>query len=256
MQIAAIQHDIVWEDPDANFAQLAGRIKEAANEGARLIALSEMFAWGFSMETDRVNEPVGGPSTTFLSEQAVATGAWVCGSVPELPEGGEHPYNQLVVAAPDGSISRYAKIYPFSYGGEHLHYTAGTQTLTETITVDGESLRVSFFVCYDLRFADEFWKLAPDTDVYVVVANWPEARRHHWRSLLMARAIENQAYVVAANRVGEGGRLTYSGDSSIIDPFGELLAWSEYDETTLMADVTAERVTEVRTRYPFLSDRR
>ena len=92
------------------------------------------------------------------------------------------------------------------------------------MTVDIDGLRVSLFVCYDLRFADEFWQLADDTDVYLVPANWPAKRRLAWTSLLQARAIENQAYVVGVNRVGEGGGIEYIGDSRIVDPLGELLA--------------------------------
>ncbi len=113
-----------------------------------------------------------------------------------------------------------ARSIPFSYGGEEKHFRAGS----ELVTVDVEGLRVSLFVCYDLRFADEFWQLARDTDVYLVPANWPAKRRLAWTSLLQARAIENQAYVVGVNRVGDGGGLAYVGDSRIVDPLGELLA--------------------------------
>ncbi|MEP6660111.1 MAG: nitrilase-related carbon-nitrogen hydrolase, partial [Acidimicrobiales bacterium] len=112
------------------------------------------------------------------------------------------------------------------------------------------------FVCYDLRFADEFWALAHDTDCYLIVANWPESRRHHWQSLLVARAIENQAYVVGVNRVGEGGRLGYSGDSRIIDPLGEVIAGGARTEATLIAEVDPAMVRDVRARFPFLQDRR
>jgi len=252
MKIAAVQHDIVWEDPQANFERLAPKIKQAAHEGAELIALTEMFSWGFSMDTKRVFEPVDGPSTQFLVQQAQLSGAWVCGSLPERPEGQDLPFNQLVVASPSGDVHRYAKIYPFSYSGEHENYNSGDTPLT--LEIGG--LRVSFFICYDLRFADEFWKLAHDTDLYVVVANWPESRRNHWKTLLRARAIENQAFVMASNRVGAGGKLPYAGDASIIDPFGEILAHAEFDETTIFADATAERVQHVRTKYPFLNDRR
>ena len=115
---------------------------------------------------------------------------------------------------------------------------------------------MSLFVCYDLRFADEFWQLAPATDVYIVPANWPESRRSHWIALLQARAIENQAYVIGCNRVGEGGGLTYSGDSRIVDPLGEIVASGAYSEALLVADVSAERVADVRTRFRFMQDRR
>ena len=115
---------------------------------------------------------------------------------------------------------------------------------------------MSLFVCYDLRFADEFWGVADQTDLYVVPANWPAARRHHWRSLLVARAIENQAYVVGVNRVGHGGKLDYAGDSAIIDPMGEVLATAAGIETVLVADVDPAMVTATRAQYPFMADRR
>jgi omega-amidase len=115
---------------------------------------------------------------------------------------------------------------------------------------------VTPFVCYDLRFADEFWAMAEHTDCYVVVANWPSSRRAHWQALLVARAIENQAYVIGVNRVGEGGGLHYSGDSRIIDPLGEILAAGAGGETILLADVDPVVVAETRKRFPFLADRR
>jgi predicted amidohydrolase len=252
MRVAAIQHDILWEDPPATCARIAPMIEHAANDGAHLVVLTEMFSTGFSMDTEKIAEPVDGPSTRFLVEQAQQHGVWVCGSLPERPEGQALPYNQLVLAEPDGTTHRYAKIHPFSYAREQERFAAGQ----EHVTVDVEGVRVSLFVCYDLRFADEFWALAHDTDCYVVVANWPESRREHWRALLVARAIENQSYVVGVNRVGSGGGLDYVGDSRIIDPLGEVLAEATGDEVVLLADVEPERVTEVRTKFPFLADRR
>jgi predicted amidohydrolase len=167
--------------------------------------------------------------------------------------GDTKPSNTLILAAPDGAVTRYRKIHPFSYGGEHEKYAAGT----ERVTLDVEGVRCSLFVCYDLRFADEFWAVAPDTDCYVVVANWPAARREHWRTLLQARAIENQAFVVGANRVGRGGGLEYSGDSAIVLPFGRRLEASEgQGEEILLHDVTADEVAETRSKYPFIADRR
>jgi predicted amidohydrolase len=250
--VAGIQHDIVWEQPEENFARLAPMIEKAAAAGARLVVLTEMFSTGFSMKTERIAEPVDGPSARFLVHQARAHGVWVCASVPERPRADALPFNQLVLAAPGGTTHRYAKIHPFTYGREQEHYSAGTDFLT----VDIEGTRCSFFVCYDLRFADEFWALAPRTDCYVVPANWPASRRAHWTALLRARAIENQTYVVGVNRVGDGGRLHYGGDSMIIDPFGDVVADGGDGETIITAEVTPERVRSVRAEYPFLPDRR
>ena len=252
MKVAALQHDIVWEDRDANFDRLAPMIAAAATDGARLVVLTEMFSTGFSMDVERVAEIRPGPSAEFLAAQAREHNAWVCGSCPERPAAGSRPFNQLVLAAPDGAVHRYAKIHPFGYGAEPAHYAAGDAFLT----VDVEGTRCSFFVCYDLRFADEFWPLAPATDCYVVVANWPRQRRAHWSALLVARAIENQAFVVGVNRVGTGDGLTYAGDSVILDPLGEPVAAAGGDECVLVGDVDAARVHAVREKFPFLADRR
>lgn len=254
MRIAAVQHDIVWCDRQANFAHLAPLVAAAAGAGARLVLLSETFSTGFATDRDDLGESEDGPSATFLREQAARHGVWVGGSCPEVPVGDTdpRPYNSFVLAGPGGEVHRYRKIHPFTYGGEDRHFRAG-DSFTQ-VTIDG--LRVTLFVCYDLRFADEFWGLAATTDVYLVPANWPEARRQHWMALLQARAIENQAYVVGCNRVGTGGSLAYSGDSRIVDPLGEPLATASYGESILLADVTAERVAEVRDRFRFLPDRR
>lgn len=252
MKVAVVQHDIVWEDKAANLARLGPLIEAAAGAGARMVVLSETFSTGFSMRVDVTAEPVGGPSSRFLIDQAAAHGVWVCGSFPEIPAEGGAPYNTLVLAGPDGTAHRYRKIHRFGYGGEDDRFSAGS----ERVTVEVEGLRLTLFVCYDLRFADEWWAVAADTDVYVCVANWPEARRHHWQTLVRARAIENQAYVVAANRVGRGGDLDYAGDSAIVDPMGEVLASGSRIEALLVADVTADRVAQVRADLPFLADRR
>ena len=254
MKVAAVQHDIVWEDPEANFELLAPKVAQAAADGARLVVLAEMYSTGFSMASDRVAEAPNGPSVGFLADQAAANGIWVCGSVPVRdPSAAELPVNRFVLAGPDGLAAVYDKIHPFSYGGEHEHYAAGAERLT--ISVEG--VRITPFVCYDLRFSDEFWSLAQDTDCYVVVANWPAPRRAHWSALLVARAIENQAYVVGVNRVGTGGGIDYQGDSVVVDPFGvEVAGASEGEEAILHADIDLSRVEQIRTRYPFLEDRR
>jgi predicted amidohydrolase len=252
MKVAGIQHDIAWEDPTANFERLAPKIRGAADAGARLVVLTEMYSTGFSMKTERVAEHADGPSARFLADQATRNEIWLCASIPEQRNEDSRAFNQLVLASPAGDVDRYAKIHPFTYGREDEHYAAGDSSLT----VDVEGVRCSFFVCYDLRFADEFWALALDTDCYVIPANWPAARREHWSTLLRARAIENQAYVVGVNRVGHGGKLAYVGDSAIIDPLGDVLAYASGVETTIIAEVDPKRVQEVRAEFPFLQDRR
>jgi predicted amidohydrolase len=252
MRVAVVQHDICWEDREATFARLAPRVAAAAGAGARLVLLSETFATGFSMRTEVTAEPEGGPSSQWLAAQAGAHGVWVGGSVPEVAAGGGDPYNTFVLAGPDGTQHRYRKIHRFGYGGEDRKFAAGSDHVTVTV----EGVRLSLFVCYDLRFADEWWAVARDTDAYLCVANWPAARRRHWQVLLVARAIENQAYVVACNRVGRGGKLEYAGDSMVVDPMGEVLASAAGDEALLVAEVDPARVAAVRDEFGFLADRR
>jgi predicted amidohydrolase len=231
-------------------------IAAAAAGGAGMVLLTETFSTGFSFDTPGIGEPEDGPSASFLAGEAARHGIWVGGSCPEIdpaaPADDPRPSNVFVLAGPDGKRHRYRKIHPFSHADEERYVRAGT----DFVTVDVDGVRVSLFVCYDLRFADEFWQLAADTDVFLVPANWPEARREHWMTLLRARAIENQAYVVGVNRVGSGGGIDYSGDTRIVDPLGELLATGSREETIVFADVSTEHVAAVRDRFRFLDDRR
>jgi predicted amidohydrolase len=257
MRLGLVQHDIVWNDRAANFARLAPMITAAAAGGARLVLLSETFSTGFAVDEADLSEPEGGPSSQFLAEQAAIHGVWVAGTCPEVPAGSdpadERPANSFVVAGPDGAVHRYHKLHPFTYGGEDKHFRAGERLVS--ITVEG--VRIALFVCYDLRFADEFWQVAPDTDLYLVPANWPAARRLHWQTLLQARAIENLAFVAGCNRVGRGGNgLDYAGDSRVVDPLGELLVTAAQGETILFADVEPDVVHAARQRFGFLADRR
>ena len=256
--VAGIQHDIVWGDREANFARLAPRIAEAAEAGAGLALLTETFSTGFGFHVPGFEtEPEDGPSATFLTEQAALHGIWVGGTCPEVRADNDaddaRPSNSFVLAGPEGTVHRYRKVHPFTHSGEQHHVRAGT----DLVTVEMAGLRVSMFVCYDLRFADEFWQLANDTDLFLVPANWPAKRREHWMTLLRARAIENQAYVMGVNRVGaDGTGLEHCGDSLIIDPFGEVLAEAGDGERTISAEVSSERLESIRGHYRFLSDRR
>lgn len=252
MTVAAVQHDIAWEDAEANRGRLAPMIASAATSGARLVLLSEMWATGFSMDVGRVAEPPDGPSTAFLLKQAAAHDTWVGGSLAVRLPGHDRPANCFTLAAPDGTVHRYAKIHTFSHAGEDEHYAAGR----DHVTVEIDGCRCTLFVCYDLRFADDFWACAPTTDCYLVVANWPAVRGAHWRTLLRARAIENQAYVVGVNRVGHDPTLAYDGDSAVVDPMGEVLATATGEECVVVADVDPATVAETRREYRFLADRR
>ncbi len=258
LRVAGVQHDIVWERPRRTFDALTPQIERAAGTGADFIAVTEMFGGGFSMNTAVVAEPIDGPSLTYLLEAAQRHDVVLCGSIPTHHPDHDRPINRLVVVDRSGLLGDYAKIHPFSFSGEDRHYSAGRDFLT----LDLSGVRTTFFVCYDLRFADEFWATAADTDLYVVVANWPAARRLHWQTLLRARAIENQAYVLGVNRVGLSGddgasdRLAHAGDSALVDPLGEYLATAAGIETLVTGPVDADVVRDVRRRFPFQVDRR
>lgn len=251
MRVAAIQHDIVWEDTAANFAAVTPLIEAAAADGARMAVLAEMWSTGFSMNAAAIAEAPDGPTATFMHDTAARTGAWIVGSFPEHTAGHDRPTNRLLMAGPDGEDHRYSKIHPFTFAREHEHYSAGI----DRVTVEVEGVRITPLVCYDLRFTDLFWDPAPMTDCYVVPANWPASRRAHWTTLLRARAIENQAWVVGVNRVGSAGRLDYSGDSRIVDPSGEEISAPADEVGTIIADVDPAEVTRVRAEFPFMQDR-
>jgi predicted amidohydrolase len=209
-----------------------------------------MCATGFSMRAGEIAEPEGGPTESFLREEAARLGLFVLAGVAQLAE--PLPLNRAILARPDGSASRVAKLHPFSFSGEEKVFGAGLGV--ETFDVEG--VRVTPLVCYDLRFPEPFRLAADDTHLYAVIANWPERRRAHWRTLLAARAIENLAYVAGVNRVGEGDGLVYAGDSALVSPWGETLLSAAGEEALLLGDVLPENVSSARERFPALRDRR
>ena len=143
MRIAALQHDIVWEDAAATCARLVPMIAEAAADGAGLIVLTEMFGPGFSLAADRISEPPGGPTEQFLVDRAASNGVWIGGSIPTRDRDDAHPVNRFLLVGPDGTRHHYDKLHPFTFADEHEHYRAGD----EPVTVDIGGLRVSLFVC-------------------------------------------------------------------------------------------------------------
>lgn len=253
MKVALLQHDVAFEDARATCEHLGPLLKEAAGRGAEMVVLTEMFATGFSMASDKVAEqPPAGIGESFLKEMAARTGAAVCGSLPVRQTGPVGASNRFICAFPDGHEVSYDKIHPFSLAGEDAHYDAGNRV----VTFGWRGVTFTPFVCYDLRFGETFWAVADKTDCFIVVSNWPAARQGHFRALVLARAIENQAYVLATNRVGTGGGLEYGGGSIAVGPFGEVLAEAGSTEEILLTEVSASKVQEVRARYPFLADRR
>jgi len=250
VKIALVQMDLAWEDVAENHRRARRHLEEAKRRGARLALLPEMFCTGFSMASERIAQPAGGESERFLRDSARDLDLWILASVPEA--GHRRPRNMAILAAPDGSALRYAKIHPFTFGGEDRVYTGGDRVVTAA--VDG--LRVTPLVCYDLRFPEPFRLAAEETDLFALVANWPDARREAWRTLLRARAIENLCYVAGVNRVGEGGGLHYAGDSAVISPWGELIVEGKDAEEILIAQVDQGLVRDARAKFPALRDRR
>jgi predicted amidohydrolase len=252
LKVSLLQMDLAWEDVAENHRRAARLLSRAADAGAKLALLPEMFSTGFSMEPERVAEGPGGISERFLVAQARAFGLSILASVPQKDPAAPLPQNVALLASPSGGVTRYAKIHPFTFGGEHRHYAGGDRVVTAQV----EGVRVTPLVCYDLRFPEPFRLAARDTDLFAVVANWPETRRAHWRLLLRARAVENQAYVAGVNRAGSGGGLNYGGDSAAIGPMGETLAEAKNDEgeTVLTFEVDPNAVAAARAKFPVLDD--
>ena len=218
LRVSLVQADTVWEDPVANRRALEAATAGLAG-GTDLIVLPEMFATGFSMQPERLAEDPDGQTAQWMSGVAHRLDAAVTGSV-ITREGGRH-FNRLYWATPDGALVHYDKRHLFRMGGEDQHYAAGDQGLV----VAWRGFRVAPQVCYDLRFP--VWsrrRSGYDYDLLLYVASWPAARRHAWRSLLVARAIENQCYVAGVNRVGPDGKGTsHAGDSVVHDFLGQPL---------------------------------
>lgn len=251
MKISLIQTDIAWNDPNENLVRCSGLAKEALAEGGELLIFPEMFTTGFSMPTGEIARAGAELGLQFLSELATRNRVHTVASLPEVASDGSL-FNTLWVCTPSGERVSYRKVHLFSYGDETKLYSPGSSFVSTTIN----DLSCSLFICYDLRFGVPFQQRASETDLFIIVANWPAARRDHWLTLLRARAIENQAFVVGVNRVGEGGGLIYSGDSTLYAPDGTELA--RLGATPGVKTLTIERstVSEWRKTFPALRDRR
>ena len=251
MKAFCVQWDVAWEDRAANFAKARSLL--AGVEPGSLVLLPEMFSTGFSMNVAGVCEGPSRPAECFLAERARELRASVLAGVVSLAPDGRGR-NQAVLIAPDGSeIARYTKMHPFSYAGEADHYVAGDRPVVAQV---GET-RLSPFVCYDLRFPEVFRiATAGGAEVLAVLANWPEARQGHWRTLLRARAIENQAYVLGVNRCGADPNVTYAGGSLIVDPRGTVVAEAGGEEGTIGAELDLAALREYRREFPVLRDMR
>lgn len=252
LHITVVQPDIVWEDKESNLAQYAQML--AGITGPRhVVALPEMFSTGFSMAPERLAEPMDGPSVRWMAEMAMKHRCILTGSL--IIEADGRYYNRMLWVQPDGHIGHYDKRHLFGYAGEDQHYTRGETRLITSVN----GWRINLQVCYDLRFPvwvrNQPAGSADQYDVLLYVANWPEVRSLAWRTLLQARAIENQCYVVGVNRVGKDGNGFYhSGDSSIFGPMGDVIWQQSNDPVVHTATLQRETLNKVRSKLPFLND--
>lgn len=249
IRIALYQMNIKWEEKEANFRKVEEQLKKAAEQRTELLLLPEMSFTGFSMNTDLTGEKeeytVSRMRQYSRSYQLAIGFGWVkdCGEICE---------NHYTIVDSAGEIcSDYVKIHPFSYAGEHERFRGGRE-LADYVLKD---IPFSTVICYDLRFPEIFQIASKKAHVILVPANWPHKRRHHWKSLLSARAIENQIYLLAINCVGWMNDQYYSGDSCIISPDGKILQSISKEEGILCYDLEDD-TEKYRRDFPVKEDRR
>jgi omega-amidase len=258
MHIVACQLDIAWQDRQANRQRVLDALSDEPIPVGSLIILPEMFETGFTMNVD-VACDADGSSNQFLAELARTYQSTVIAGVVNKAGDGKG-LNQAVVITPDASDSpgtsgnpatTYTKMHPFSPVGEAECYRAG-----DAVTIfEYQGFKVSPLICYDLRFPERFREaVSLGAEVLVIIANWPSVRASHWSALLVARAIENQAYVVGVNRVGQDPSLPYPGLTAVIDPQGNTLAQANDQQIVLHADLDRDALLRYRSEFPFLND--
>ncbi|MEL7021892.1 MAG: amidohydrolase [Bacteroidota bacterium] len=248
LRVALIQTELEWEDTAAN-RQHFDQLIDAIAQPTDLIILPEMFTTGFTMQPDAVAESMQGDTIEWMRATAAKTNAVITGSIVVVER--ELFYNRLVWMRPDGSYATYDKRHLFALAGEHQHYKQGTTRLVTEL----KGWKICPLICYDLRFP--VWsRNTVAYDLLLYVANWPDRRRDAWKSLLVARAIENQCYTIGVNRVGQdaNGHL-YAGDSTVVDYAGCLLASQSYTAGILQLKLNAQQQHDFRTKLDFLADR-
>ncbi len=248
LHITLIQPDIVWEDKAANLRKYETMI--AGISGPKhVVVLPEMFSTGFSMESDKLAEPMDGYTVRWMADMAVKHRCIVTGSL-IISDGGKY-YNRLVWVQPDRKLWHYDKHHLFGYAGEDQHYTPGKNRLIAQVN----GWRINLQICYDLRFPVWARNKENEYDALLYVANWPEVRSVAWKTLLQARAIENQCYVVGVNRVGQDGKgFNYSGDSSVFGPLGEVVWQHAHTEAVQTVTLDKDLLLQTREKLPFLKD--
>ena len=254
LKVTLIQSQLHWENIAENLRMFDEKIN-AIPERTEVIVLPEMFSTGFSMQSARLAETMDGSAVQWMKKKAAEKNVIITGSL--IIQDGDRYVNRLIWMQPNGVYGIYDKRHLFGYAGEHEHYLPGDKRLIAQV----KGWKINLSVCYDLRFP--VWARnaivaetgAPAYDVLINVANWPERRNTPWKTLLQARAIENQAFVIGVNRVGnDGNNIYHSGDSSIIDPMGEIIYQKAHDEDIFTYTLERARLEEVRKNLPFLKD--
>lgn len=251
LTFSLIQTHLFWEDKSANLSMFEKKIM-GIKERTEIVVLPEMFSTGFSMKPASLAETMDGVTVQWMKKMAADRKIVLTGSV-IIEEEGKY-FNRLIWALPDGSLGYYDKRHRFAFAGEDKEYTAGHKRLIAQV----KGWKINLQICYDLRFpvwARQHIVDTPEYDILLYVANWPERRSHAWKSLLTARAIENQCYVIGVNRVGnDGNGIRHSGDSMVVDALGTNLWHSVNEESVHTITLEREPLQEVRDRFPFWKD--
>lgn len=253
-----IQTSLFWEDKKANLQRLEEKIN-GLNEKTQVVVLPEMFSTGFSMKPELLAENMSGETVAWMKRVAAERKIILTGSV-IIEEEGSY-FNRAIWMQPNGQYGCYDKRHLFAFAGEDKHYTAGA----ERFIASANGVKVALMVCYDLRFPVWARQTLADTenldndsfeyDVLIYVANWPERRATAWKTLLQARAIENQCYVIGVNRVGnDGNGIYHSGDSMVVSPLGDVLYHKAHEEDVFTITLKKEELDEVRRKFPFWRD--
>lgn len=248
IHLTLVQFDIQWEDKKSNFIKIE-RLLEDASSSTDLILLPEMFSSGFTMNPAKVAEEGVGETVKWMMELTAKLDAAVCGSI--VVAEGKAYYNRSYFVSPGQDVIFYDKKHLFSYGKESDHYMPGKHR----VLIDYKGWKIMPFICYDLRFP-VWMRNTEEVDLYIGVANWPQTRIEAWDLLLRSRAIENQVYVAAVNRIGDQpGGLKYNGHSAIIGFDGAVLEFSENEEVLVQCELDRGKLQEFRKDFRFLEDR-
>lgn len=251
MHVLALQLDIAWENKPANHAQVRRLLEPAHPPEKSLVVLPEMFATGFSMNVAGIADT--GETQSFLVDLAREFGVWILGGI-VTAGAGALGRNEALLFNPSGQeTARYQKVHPFRYAGETQYYEPGAKA----VVTGCNEFQLAPIICYDLRFPELFRAgVRQGANVFAVIANWPTPRLDHWLTLLKARAIENQAYVVGVNRCGHDPKVPYPGRTQIINPRGEVLADGGDKEGVVRTDLDLAALQTYRREFPVLEDRR